>query len=522
MNKRIKTILFSVVLMCSIFVSAVQVFAAPGDSGVSASVTEARPGDTFTVTLTVPAQTKQIADLSLKVNFNKTVFEVTEYTIPDIAGMSKMQSTPAEANNAGAFSATYNSLTSDADITFNGLNLTATLKVKDGAAAGPYEFAVANDVGVGSLTEYGTPDILMTHDDFVIKSVTVNVIAAAKPATGISLNKTTTTIITGNSETLTATVTPADSTDTVEWSSDTTSVATVDSTGKVTAVAPGTATITAKAGSKTATCVVTVENAACSHNFTKADKTAEGALKSAGDCKHKATYYYSCTLCGEVEKNDSHTFEGDYGDHDFDTSAWGYKAADGHAHNCKITGCTAHDTVLPHKPDHEGHATEEYAIKCSDCGYIIEAQLKHNHVFDQSVVDSKYLASSATCTEKAKYYKSCACGEKGNKDTFEDGEPLNHVPSNEWYRNETHHWHICINEGCGIELNKDVHDFVTVGDHEECDDCGYVKESEAKPEPEDPIVGYEGHMTLWIALLLIACLGFVPTVVYSRKRKTNG
>lgn len=58
---------------------------------------------------------------------------------------------------------------------------------------------------------------------------------------------------------LTATVTPDNATDAdVDWSSSDVSVATVDGSGLVTAVADGTATITAKAGDKTAECTVTV------------------------------------------------------------------------------------------------------------------------------------------------------------------------------------------------------------------------------------------------------------------------
>jgi len=78
--------------------------------------------------------------------------------------------------------------------------------------------------------------------------------------TGITLNQNEATLIEGESLTLTATVAPDNATDkTVAWSSSNAAVATVDNNGVVTAVAEGTATITAKAGDKSATCVVTVK-----------------------------------------------------------------------------------------------------------------------------------------------------------------------------------------------------------------------------------------------------------------------
>ena len=78
--------------------------------------------------------------------------------------------------------------------------------------------------------------------------------------TGVTLDKTTTSLTVGESFDLTATVSPADATDpSVSWKSSDTSVATV-ANGVVTAVAPGTATITVTTadGGKTASCVVTV------------------------------------------------------------------------------------------------------------------------------------------------------------------------------------------------------------------------------------------------------------------------
>ena len=79
------------------------------------------------------------------------------------------------------------------------------------------------------------------------------------PVETVTLNKAELTIILGQEETLVATVKPDDATDkTVTWTSSNTAVATVDANGKVASVAVGTATITAKAGEKTATCAVSV------------------------------------------------------------------------------------------------------------------------------------------------------------------------------------------------------------------------------------------------------------------------
>ena len=80
--------------------------------------------------------------------------------------------------------------------------------------------------------------------------------------TALSINKTSTTLNKGATETLTVTRTPSSvSYPTISWSSSNTSVATVDGNGKVTAVGNGTATITAKTTDGTnisKTCSVTV------------------------------------------------------------------------------------------------------------------------------------------------------------------------------------------------------------------------------------------------------------------------
>ena len=77
--------------------------------------------------------------------------------------------------------------------------------------------------------------------------------------TSVSLNKTALTLDVGKSYTLAKTVSPSNAVTSYTWRSSNTSVATVDSNGKVTAKKAGTATITVKTSNgKTATCKVTV------------------------------------------------------------------------------------------------------------------------------------------------------------------------------------------------------------------------------------------------------------------------
>lgn len=108
-------------------------------------------------------------------------------------------------------------------------------------------------------------DYLSYQQDLVDKmasDITAAVNALVKkiiPATSITLNASSQNLITGESFTLTATVEPAKTTDTVVWSSSNEAVASV-SNGTVTAAKAGTTEITATAGNVKATCTVTVSD----------------------------------------------------------------------------------------------------------------------------------------------------------------------------------------------------------------------------------------------------------------------
>ena len=87
-------------------------------------------------------------------------------------------------------------------------------------------------------------------------TITALCVTACGGGGAIKLNKTSTTLVEGQSETLVATLEGVEGT--VVWQSDEPSVAMVNGYGLVTAIKEGTANITAKVGGETATCVVTV------------------------------------------------------------------------------------------------------------------------------------------------------------------------------------------------------------------------------------------------------------------------
>lgn len=160
--------------------------------------------------------------------------------------------------------------------------------VKDTEIASVYGYTSETKT-VTALKE-GQTQITVTVDGQTA-SCTVTVTPRTISVESITLNKTQLSLVKGATETLTATVLPTTATDkTVIWESSDTAVATVKD-GIVTAVAAGNATITAKAGEKTATCAVTVTNPSNSgsssggggsstprYAVTVPDKTENGSL----------------------------------------------------------------------------------------------------------------------------------------------------------------------------------------------------------------------------------------------------
>lgn len=140
---------------------------------------------------------------------------------------------------------------------------------------------IGADVEQSEYTQYGTiytiEDIVYSSDQFYYTGGATEVASLSdlnyevlplfteyntgiidRSCTSIVLDNTALSITDNNAVTLTATVTPANTTDKIVWSSDDDAVATVNN-GVVTPVGTGTCTITAVCGSQIATCEVSVE-----------------------------------------------------------------------------------------------------------------------------------------------------------------------------------------------------------------------------------------------------------------------
>ncbi|MTH16434.1 Ig-like domain-containing protein [Flavobacterium sp. LC2016-01] len=121
--------------------------------------------------------------------------------------------------------------------------------------------ATVNSSGLVTGVSAGTATITVTTQDgnkTATSAITVTIVAV----TGVTVSPASASIFAGQTQQLTATVSPSNASNTnVTWSSSNTAVATVNSSGLVTGVAQGTATITATtvSGSKTATSSFTIQ-----------------------------------------------------------------------------------------------------------------------------------------------------------------------------------------------------------------------------------------------------------------------
>ena len=94
-----------------------------------------------------------------------------------------------------------------------------------------------------------------------------------------------------------------------------------------------------------------------------------------------------------------------------------------------------------------------HSFKCTKCNQTVNEP----HSFSIERVDGGEIASEATCTEAAKYYKFCKCGAKGTE-TFTSGEPNKHEASETFDFDDESHWNTCVG-GCNEHWDEEPHTF---------------------------------------------------------------
>mgnify|MGYP000596247056 FL=1 len=554
MNKRISSLLLCLAVIAVMLASAVPVSAAGSSCTytVEADKTTAIPGDTITFTVYMQQTgTQTTLEAHLVIPSGLTFVDgsgALTSGIREKLGWDAVDWTPDPSKILNGYGA----------IAYTGTEklalMTFKCTVNSDAAPGNYTVDLSDLVADDEETD--------PKENISSVPAIIAVTAAPKPATGISLNKSELTLTAGDSDTgLTATVEPADSTDTVVWSTDKAAVATVDpTTGAVTAVAPGEAIITAKAGTKSATCTVTVT---CAHS------SLRPVAEKASNCTEKGwDAYKKCDLCGKLFDTDGNPiaeipYRALNDDHDFNTSEWGYTAAGGHAHACR-RNAEHHDIVQPHTPDHEGGATYEYAVKCTECGRVLEPQLEAGSVrievpfkltvkktgeMDPGKETFKFaverfgapvdvvlvqdtVETNGEKTYEGKFVFTISANQAGN---LSEGFVIRQVKGNAegWTYDEMKFYAIPrfvdshtnvaswrflkFDENAEPEYNNPIEEISFTNSYN-------AKKPVTPPTPqktESPKTGDSNMMVLWIALLFVSGAAMTGTTLYSRKKRVN-
>ena len=185
------------------------------------------------------------------------------------------------------------------------------------------------------------------------------------------------------------------------------------------------------------------------HEFTKQIKDAKYLKSQGSNCQEHDAYWYACSRCDVSAKDDENAQDKYYesaevGNHVL-SKDWN-KDSNNHWHSCTVPGCN-------------------------------EVSDKGNHVYDQEVESSEYLATPAACMTPARYYKSCICGAKGTEAFAATGTHLGHayieVKNPQFLREKATnckehdtYWYVCSRCGkTSKTINKYYEDKDSKGEH---------------------------------------------------------
>ncbi len=236
------------------------------------------------------------------------------------------------------------------------------------------------------------------------------------------------------------------------------------------------------------------------HSFTEKIEDAAHYVAGTGtDCQSVKKYYFDCAYCDQIGTTtwDSTT----YGPHNY-AATWS-SDADGHWHECSL--CHDKKDQAAHTPG--AAATETTPHKCTECDYIITPALGHTHHM------TPVAANPATCTEDGNkaYYVCSGCSKwfedaTGSVEITDhssvvlghlghdwadatctapktcsrcgatEGNALGHDFAVSWSSDASGHWHACSR--CDAKDGEAAHtpdrEAATETDPIKCTECDYI------------------------------------------------
>ena len=172
MKRKLSALILVLVMMLNIL--PLNVFATE-TYGLGIDKTDVAPGESFTVTLDVPAFA-EISNWDIKIDFDNTICEVVSINNPTIDGIASVYSNVSEANTAGKFAGSYYS-TSFGNLSTDAFTVTINFRVKDDATLGEYNIQINAATQFSSLDAYGLPVKQFEASDFDYTTVTFWVMA---------------------------------------------------------------------------------------------------------------------------------------------------------------------------------------------------------------------------------------------------------------------------------------------------------------------------------------------------------
>ena len=284
MKKRVVSLFLCVVMLVSLL--SVNAFAATGVKLEAQKVeTELSTNATVKVKVAITENSGIICG-SYGVKWDSSALELTKVNflmsnLPDAAS-------PAIENN-GEYWVSFGNDLATTNVTAKGDAFELVFKVLAGATAKEYPITIEPDNRAFRDTNANIVPPQAVNGSITLKAKTVAV-------TSVTVSPKTLDLEVGQKFQLAATVKPDEATDkTVTWKvTKGSDVVSVSADGEVTAIKAGSATITAAAGGKTATCTVTVKVPAHKH-------TPVAVPAQESTCMEKGwEAYYKCSECGAV------------------------------------------------------------------------------------------------------------------------------------------------------------------------------------------------------------------------------